>query len=152
MISSSVIMFKSPVANVLVEPRPGSLDPAFLKTLNRPSSVLVRVHRLGELAAVGDDDLLGGLARGGADRLDGLDDVHALGDGVEDDEACRRATPSARCRGKLGSVGVGTRVGHGEDAGAGVLELEVLVGELGAVDGLAAGAAVVVGEVAALAT
>ena len=51
---------------------------------------------------------------------------------------------------KLGAVGVGTRVGHGEDAGAGVLELEVLVGELGAVDGLAAGA-VVVGEVATLA-
>merc|ERR1719409_2242779 len=117
------------MANVLVEPRPGgSLDPAFLKTLNRSSSVLVRVHRLGELAAVGDDDLLGGLARGGADRLDGLDDVHALGDGAEE---------------KLGSVGVGTRVGHGEDAGAGVLELEVLVGEFGAVDGLAAGAVVV---------
>ena len=35
---------------------------------------------LGELAAVGDDDGLGGLAGGGADGLDRLDDLHALGD------------------------------------------------------------------------
>ena len=49
---------------------------------------------------------------------------------------------------ELGAVGVGSGVGHGEDAGAGVLEAEVLVLELVAVDGLAAGA-VVVGEVTA---
>jgi hypothetical protein len=51
---------------------------------------------------------------------------------------------------KLGPVGVGARVGHGEDAGSGVGEGEVLVGEGPAVDGLAA-RAVVVGEVTALA-
>lgn len=51
---------------------------------------------------------------------------------------------------ELRAVGVGARIGHRQDAGAGVLQLEVLVGELVAVDGLAAGA-VVVGEVAALA-
>lgn len=49
----------------------------------------------------------------------------------------------------LGSVGVGASVGHGQHAGASVLEGEVLVGELVAVNGLAA-RAVVVGEVTAL--
>jgi hypothetical protein len=38
------------------------------------------------------------------------------------------------------NVRVGAGVGHGEDTGAGVLELEVLVLELLAVDGLATGA------------
>jgi len=51
---------------------------------------------------------------------------------------------------ELGSVRVGASVGHRQDAGAGVLQLEVLVGELVAVDRLAA-SAVVVGEIAALA-
>ena len=49
----------------------------------------------------------------------------------------------------LGAVGVGTSVGHGEDSGAGVSELEVLVLEFVAVDRFASGA-VVVGEVTAL--
>ena len=42
-----------------------------------------------------------------------------------------------------------TGVGHRQDAGAGVLQGEVLVLEFGAVDGLAAGS-VVVGEVTTL--
>jgi hypothetical protein len=40
----------------------------------------------------------------------------------------------------VGDVRVGTSVGHGEEAGASVLQLEVLIGELLTVDGLAAGA------------
>ncbi len=40
-------------------------------------------------------------------------------------------------------------ISHAEDSRSGVLKLEVLVGELGSVDGLAAGA-VVVGEIATL--
>ena len=51
---------------------------------------------------------------------------------------------------ELRVVGVWTAVGHGEDPRPGVLQTEVLVSELGAVDGLAAGA-VVVGEVPRLA-
>lgn len=50
---------------------------------------------------------------------------------------------------ELGSVGTWTSIGHGEDTGASVLELEVLVLELVAVDGLATGA-VVVSEVTSL--
>ena len=44
---------------------------------------------------------------------------------------------------------VGTSVGHGQEAGLGVLELEVLVGELLSVDGLAT-SAVTTGEVTTL--
>ena len=40
---------------------------------------------------------------------------------------------------ELGAVGVGTRVGHGEEARRGVLDQEVLVVELGSVDRLAPG-------------
>ena len=39
-----------------------------------------------------------------------------------------------------GNIRVGASVGHGQEEGLGVLELEVLVGELLAIDGLAAGA------------
>ena len=49
----------------------------------------------------------------------------------------------------LASVGVGAGVGHGKDARAGVLQLEVLILELHSVDGLAA-SAVPGGEVSAL--
>merc|ERR1711887_9741 len=55
-----------------------------------------------------------------------------------------------RAEEELASVGVGAGVGHGEDAGSGVLLDEILVGELFAVDGLAAGA-VAAGKVASLA-
>jgi len=50
---------------------------------------------------------------------------------------------------ELAAVGVGTSVGHGKDPGSGVLQLEVLIGELVAVDGLAT-SSIVVGEVASL--
>ena len=52
---------------------------------------------------------------------------------------------------ELGSVGVWSRVGHGQAAHASVLQVEVLIGELVAVDGLAPGS-VVVGEVPTLDT
>jgi hypothetical protein len=41
---------------------------------------------------------------------------------------------------ELGAIGVGAGVGHGEEEGTVVGKLEVLIGELVAVDGLAAGA------------
>lgn len=49
----------------------------------------------------------------------------------------------------LRTVGVLAGVGHGQETGLGVLQLEVLVFELGAIDGLSAGA-IAVGEVTAL--
>jgi len=50
---------------------------------------------------------------------------------------------------ELRAVGVGTSVGHGEEEGAVVTELEVLIGETRAVDGDTT-SAVVVGEVTTL--
>ena len=76
----------------------------------------------------------------GAHGLDGLDGVHALGHGTEHDVLAVEPGGLDGAEEELGAVGVGAGVGHGEDAGAGVLEDEVLVRELGAVDGLAAGA------------
>jgi len=46
----------------------------------------------------------------------------------------------------LAAVGVGASVGHRENTGAGVLELEVLIGKLVAVDGLATSAVVVLSQ------
>ena len=51
---------------------------------------------------------------------------------------------------ELGTIGVGTSVGHRHYTGTGVLQRKVLILKLVAVDRLAAGA-IVVGEVASLA-
>uniref|UniRef100_A0A8C5EZD5 Uncharacterized protein n=1 Tax=Gouania willdenowi TaxID=441366 RepID=A0A8C5EZD5_GOUWI len=51
---------------------------------------------------------------------------------------------------ELGSVGVGSCIGHGQDSWSGVLQLEVLISKLLSIDGLTSGP-IVVGEVAALA-
>merc|ERR1712156_1027387 len=87
-------------------------------------------------AGVGDDDLLEG--------------VHALDDLSEDDVFAVEPRGLGGAQEELAAVGVGAGVGHGEDAGAGVLQGEVLVLELHAVDRLAPGA-VSGGEVSALA-
>jgi len=50
---------------------------------------------------------------------------------------------------ELRPIGVGSSVSHGEDAGAGVLQDEVLIGKLLAIDGLAT-SSIVVGEVSTL--
>jgi hypothetical protein len=112
---------------------------------NRPDQ-----RDLGELSAVSDLDHLGGGAVAGAHLLDGLDDVHALDDLAEDDVLAVEPRGRDGADEELGAVGVGPGVGHGEHTGGGVLAHELLVGELLAVDGLAAGA-VPAGEVAALA-
>jgi len=103
-----------------------------------------------ENARVGDYDLPAGFPRIASDPLDFLDDVHAGCDAPEDDVLAVQPRGLGRAEEELASVGVGAGVGHGEDAGSGVLLDEILVGELVAVDGLAAGA-VAAGEVASLA-
>jgi hypothetical protein len=108
---------------------------------------LLLVHR--QLAGLGDGHLLGRGAGLGADGLDRLDDVHAVDNDAEHDVLAVEPRGLDGAEEELGAVGARAGVGHGQDAGAGVLELEVLIRELGAVDGLAAGASAV-GEVAAL--
>merc|ERR1712138_168547 len=86
-------------------------------------------HLNSERTAIRDHHLLRRLPRIGAHLLDRLHHVHAL-----DDHAEYHVLPIEvwGCRGaeeKLGAVGVGAGVGHGEDAGAGVLVGEALVCE-----------------------
>jgi hypothetical protein len=99
----------------------------------------------GRLLAVVDS---AGLGAGG---LDGLDNLQAsiVSDLAEDDVAAVQPVGDDGGDEELGAVGVGAGVGHGEQTGAGVLLLEVLVGELLAVDGLAT-SAVATGEVTTL--
>lgn len=106
-----------------------------------------------QLAALGDLDSLGWLIAGrGLGALDLLDNLIALQDLAEDDvlaiePPCVHVSGVRQClnrggnlRGhdggdeELRSVGVLARVGHGEEALLGVLELEVLIGELLTVD------------------
>eukprot|EP00303_Exanthemachrysis_gayraliae_P009057 CAMPEP_0206001816 /NCGR_PEP_ID=MMETSP1464-20131121/2350_1 /ASSEMBLY_ACC=CAM_ASM_001124 /TAXON_ID=119497 /ORGANISM="Exanthemachrysis gayraliae, Strain RCC1523" /LENGTH=302 /DNA_ID=CAMNT_0053375139 /DNA_START=202 /DNA_END=1111 /DNA_ORIENTATION=+ len=82
--------------------------------------------------------------------LHGLDHVHALDHLAEHDVLAVQPARLGRADEELAPVGVGPGVCHGQDARARVRELEVLVGELAAVDGLAA-RAVALGEVPALA-
>mmetsp|Transcript_37546 Transcript_37546/g.97103 ORF Transcript_37546/g.97103 Transcript_37546/m.97103 type:complete len:224 (-) Transcript_37546:24-695(-) len=93
-----------------------------------------------ELAAVRDHHRLAGLPLLRPDRLDGLDSFHALGDRPEDDMLAVKPRSLDRAQEELGSVGARSGVRHGEDAGARVLQREVLVGKLCAIDRLAAGA------------
>lgn len=110
----------------------------------------VEIVRLRQLAGIGDDHSLVGLAGLAAPGLDLLDHVHALDDGAEHNVTVVQPRCLHGGDEELRSVGVGTGVGHRQGAGLQVLEGEVLVLELGAVNRLAAGA-VVIGEVTALA-
>lgn len=119
------------------------------------------------LASVDDGGLLGGLDLAGtaADGLERLDNELALlvGNLAEDDVAAieplsldggdeeLRAVAVWMCQWwwdfaqaiqgeSIGDIRVGASVGHGQQEGLGVLLLEVLVGKLLAVDGLATGA------------
>jgi len=105
---------------------------------------------LSELAAVSDHDGNAGLAGLGADCLHGVEDAEALiSDLTEDGVLAIKMGEGGEAEEELGAVGVGASVGHGEDTLTGVLSVEVLVSELGAVDGLAT-SAVAAGEVTAL--
>ena len=101
----------------------------------------VVMHRfLGELAAVGNDDRLGGLAALGAERLDGLDHLKALGHIPKDDVLAVEPVGFDGAEEELRAVRVGAGVSHGQGSGARVLELKVFVRKLFSVDGLSAGA------------
>lgn len=84
-------------------------------------------------------------ARVGTVRLNLLDEVGTLLDLTEDDVLAIEPRGDDGGDEELGSVGARASVGHGQEEGAVVTELEVLVGKLVAVDGLSTGT-VVVGE------
>jgi len=108
---------------------------------------------LGHLAGFDDGGLLWVLdgAAAGAYCLEGLDDLEGLiiSDLTENDVAAIEPRGLDSGNEELRAVGVGAGIGHGEKTGAGVLLIEVLIGKLLAVDGLATGA-VATGEVTTL--
>jgi len=103
-----------------------------------------------ELSAVGDDYLFGGGPTLTAEALHLLDDVHAVRDAAEHHMFAVQPGSFHGAQEELGSVGAGASVSHGQDACAGVLELEVFVLKLIPVDGFPSGA-VMVGKVSPLA-
>merc|ERR1719486_1594153 len=86
------------------------------------------VDQLSDLATVSDGDLLGRRSASASEGLDLVDDVHAVDDLAEDDVPPVEPGGGHGRDEELRSVGVRAGVGHGEHAGAGVLELEVLDG------------------------
>jgi len=87
----------------------------------------------------------------GANSLKSLDNVERLlvGNLAEDDVAAVEPGGDNSGDEELGAVGVGTGVGHRQQTGLVVRELEVLIAKLLSVDGLATGA-IATGEVATL--
>lgn len=78
-----------------------------------------------------------------SEGFDLSDDIHALDHAAEYDVAIIQPRGLHGGNEELGTVGVGTSVGHREDSRAGVPQDEVFILELVAVDGLAAGTVVV---------
>lgn len=128
----------------------GSYGMALSLHINPPRALRVfhLLVRL-DLTAVDDDDLGGRGARAGAHSLNGLDDIHAIDNLAEHDVLAVQPRGLDGGDEELGAVRVLARVGHGQQTGASVLQLKVLVLELLAVDRLAAHA-VAVREVATL--
>jgi len=83
-------------------------------------------------------------------RFNLLDNVHALDDLAEHNVLAVEPLRFSGANKKLGAVGIWTGVGHRKNSRSGVLQLEVLILELVAVDRLAT-SSVVVGEVTTLA-
>mmetsp|Transcript_92423 Transcript_92423/g.198126 ORF Transcript_92423/g.198126 Transcript_92423/m.198126 type:complete len:311 (+) Transcript_92423:168-1100(+) len=82
--------------------------------------------------------------------LDFLDNIHAVHDLPKNDVLTVQPFGLGRAKEELGAVAVLTRIGHRQYSRAGVLEIKVLILELGAVDGFSS-CAIVVGEVTSLA-
>lgn len=91
------------------------------------------------MTTVSDDDLLGGSTGTTANGLNSLDNIHTTGDLTEDDMLTIQPAGDDGGDEELATVGVGTSIGHGQETGSIVSELEVLIGKLGTIDGLATG-------------
>lgn len=100
----------------------------------------VLVVLAGKLAAVHDGHVLDGLVGLGLHILDLANYVLAVDDLTEHDVLAIKVGSGNGGDEELTAVGAGAGVGHGEQEGAVMLEVEILVGELFAVNRLAAGA------------
>ena len=107
---------------------------------SRSSPKLWHGLRLCQLAAVRNDHRLGGLARLRADSLNLLHNIHAVSHSAKHHMLAIQPLSLHRAKEELRSIRVGSSVGHGQNSRSAVLEGEVLICKLGAVDGFAASA------------
>mmetsp|Transcript_98178 Transcript_98178/g.253894 ORF Transcript_98178/g.253894 Transcript_98178/m.253894 type:complete len:229 (+) Transcript_98178:190-876(+) len=108
-------------------------------SLPEPPVARSKVCRALEHPAVVDGHLLGGLAGGRAHGLDSCHDVHAVHNLPEDHVPTIEPLGLHGTDEELRAVGVGAGVGHAKESWAHVLELEVLVAELRAIDAFSTG-------------
>jgi len=104
---------------------------------------------LSEFARVNDGDGLGSGSTARTETLNQLSDVLAFKDLTKHNVLAVQPRSLDRGDEELGTIGVGAGIRHGQNVRAGVLELEVFVGELGAVDRLSS-ATVSISEVSSL--
>lgn len=81
--------------------------------------------------------------------MEGINNILSINHFAEDDVLSVEPVTGHEGDEELGAVGVLASVGHGEEIGLGVLDLEVLICEFFSIDGLAS-SAVMVGEVSTL--
>merc|ERR1740117_54056 len=110
--------------------------------------ILSQVRALKQ-AAIENGNFLLRLSAGGADGFDCCHDIHALNNLSEHNVAAVEPRGLHSGEEELGAIGVRASVRHAKDTSASVLEFEILVSELRAVNALTA-SAVAAGEVTAL--
>lgn len=115
-------------------------------------SLEVRTQKddLGQLSARSNDDPFPGSATLGSNTLDNLHHIQALNNLSKDNVLAIEPRSISSAQKELRAISVRSGVGHGENSWASVLEPEVLIRELVAIDGLST-RAIVVGEVTTLA-
>merc|ERR1719244_544747 len=101
-------------------------------------------------STVCDYNFLRSFPRLGTKAFDLLDDIHPLHNLTEHHMLPVQPLSLGSAEEELGPIGVGASISHGQNAGSGVLQLEVLILKLGAVDRLAT-SAISSSEVASLA-
>lgn len=89
-----------------------------------------------QLATVGNNNLGRGAAIGRTVSLNLANNIHALNNTPEDNVLAIQPGSLDSTQEELGTIGVGSSIGHGQNARASVTEGEVLIGELWAIDGL----------------
>lgn len=89
-----------------------------------------------QLATVGNNNLGRGAAIGCTISLNLANDIHALNNTPKDNVLAIQPGSLDSTQEELGTIGVGSSIGHGQDAWASVTKGEVLINKLCAIDGL----------------
>jgi len=87
------------------------------------------------LSAIGDDNLLAGLSALRSKALNLLHDIHSHTYSAKYHVLAVKPLRLRRAQEKLGSISIGSRIGHGENAWSGMLQGEVFVLEFHSVNG-----------------